>query len=595
MSIRQNKKRRNVCSLGRLVFVALILAARAWAAEPVEVLIYGLDEISEARENVQKALALPSGLVQDNRVNSVWLERFSGTVADRARLALEPYGYYHATVRSVMEKTGENSYRIVVHIAPGEPVRIAEASVRLRGPGSAEQALIQQAGDFPFRPGDVLLQPKYEAAKAQLRSRAVELGYLNADFSVHTIEVDRQRLSASINLELDTGPRYYFGTVRFEGAPRYPEKFLNRYVAFKPGDIFSYARLGETQLNLLNSDRFKEVFPVPEKESAVNGLVPVVMHMQEAPTKRLRPGIGYATDLGPRFTLEYRDLNVFDRGQEFRSELNLSGRQQNAGAEYRLPDAVNIQSFTGAQVNFKREEVEAYTTQNFSLELNRTKSFRQGRIGTVYIRLEQDNSTVAHRPVDSRLVLPGIRFSERRYDSLTRPRKGRSYTIDLRGTDQALGANTRFLQVVADGSLLLPLAGRLSLIARAGAGATFQHEAVEDLPVSYRFFAGGDRSVRGYSYQSLGPVNAFGEVVGGTNRLTGSLELEQALSVNWGVAGFYDAGNAFNSFDDFRLFKGAGVGVRYFTVVGAVRLDIARQIGVPDPGYRIHLSVGFAF
>ena len=112
--------------------------------------------------------------------------------------------------------------------------------------------------------------------------------------------------------------------------------------------------------------------------------------------------------------------------------------------------------------------------------------------------------------------------------------------------------------------------------------------------MSYRFFAGGDRSVRGYSYQSLGPVNAFGQVVGGRDILVGSLELDQALYTNWGVAAFFDAGNAFNSFGDFHLFKGAGVGVRYFTVVGALRLDLARQLGVPQPGYRL-LTVGFAF
>ena len=264
--------------------------------------------------------------------------------------------------------------------------------------------------------------------------------------------IDPERSSARISLTLATGSRFYFGNVRFEGAPRYPEAFLHRYVPFKPGDVFSYARLGEAQLNLANSDRFKNVFPVPEKDKAVDGLVPVVLRMEEAPTKRLRPGIGYATDIGMRFTLEYRDLDVFDRGHEFRSALNLSGRLQNLGAEYRLPDTVDINSFTGLQINLKREDVSTYRTQNYSIELDRMKSFRKGRLGTAYIRLEQEDSTVATEPVHSRLVLPGIRFSEKRYDSLIRPTTGHSYTIDLRGTDQALGSTTRFLQAVADGT-----------------------------------------------------------------------------------------------------------------------------------------------
>ncbi len=595
MSTLPNKKQHYLYGLSSLLFIALVLPALAFAADPVQVIIQGLEENSDARENVQKALSLPYGLVQNNTVNTLWLEQFSRDVPEKTRRALEPFGYYHADIRSSMEKAGENNYRIVVHIEHREPILVADASVGLRGPGSNEQTLKQVADAFPLRKGDILIQPKYEAAKARLRSRAVELGYLDADFTAHEIEIDPAKSTARIDLQLNTGPRYFFGDIRFEGAPRYPEKFLHRYLAFKPGDVFSYAKLGETQLNLVNSDRFKEVFPVPEKDKAVDSLVPVVMRMEEAPTKRLRPGIGYATDIGPRFTLEYRDLNVFDRGQEFRSELHLSGRLQNLGAEYRLPDATDIDSFTGLQVNLKREDVTTYTTQNYSIELDRTRSFRQGRLGTVYIRLEQDNSTIATQPLHSRLVLPGIRFSEKRYDNLIRPTKGHSYTIDLRGTHQALGANNRFIQAVAEGSLLLPLPWRLTLVTRAKAGATFQNEAVGNLPVSYRFFAGGDRSVRGYSYQSLGPVNAFGQVIGGRDILVGSLELDRALFTNWGAAVFYDAGNAFNSFGDFRLVKGAGVGVRYFTVVGALRLDLARQLGVPQPGYRIHLTVGFAF
>ncbi len=595
MSTLQNKNRHCLYRLIGLLLIALILPAPARAADPVEISIQGLEENKDAQENVQKALSLPYGLVQNNTVNTVWLGQFSKEVPEKTRRALEPYGYYHANIRSGTEKDGENRYRIVVHVEPGEPIRTLDASVGTAGPGSNEPSLKQIVDAFPLRKGDIMIQPKYEAAKARLRSRAVDLGYLDANYTSHEIEIDPAKYSARIDLRLDTGPRYLFGDVRFEGAPRYPEKFLHRYLAFKPGEVFSYAKLGETQLNLVNSDRFKEVFPIPEKDRTVDSRVPIMMRMEEAPTKRLRPGIGYATDIGPRFTLEYRDLNVYDRGHEFRSELQLSGRLQNLGAEYRLPDATDIDSFTGLQVNLKREDVTTYTTQNYSIELDRTRSFRQGRLGTVYIRLEQDNSTIATAPLHSRLVLPGIRFSEKRYDNLIRPSKGHSYTIDIRGTHQALGANTRFFQAVAEGSLLFPLPWRLTLVSRAKAGATLQNEAVENLPVSYRFFAGGDRSVRGYSYQSLGPVNAFGQVVGGRNILVGSLELDRALFTNWGVAAFYDIGNAFNSFGDFRLFKGAGVGVRYFTVVGALRLDLARQLGVPHPGYRIHLTVGFAF
>ena len=116
-----------------------------------------------------------------------------------------------------------------------------------------------------------------------------------------------------------------------------------------------------------------------------------------------------------------------------------------------------------------------------------------------------------------------------------------------------------------------------------------------DVPVSFRFFTGGDNSVRGYAYQSLGPTNAQGEVVGGKHLLVGSIELEGAIGQNWGAAVFYDAGNAFDDFDSLNLAQSAGVGVRYYTPVGPIRLDIARQLGVSDPSYRFHFTIGMQF
>jgi translocation and assembly module TamA len=119
-----------------------------------------------------------------------------------------------------------------------------------------------------------------------------------------------------------------------------------------------------------------------------------------------------------------------------------------------------------------------------------------------------------------------------------------------------------------------------------------QEETIADIPASLRFFTGGDRSVRGYKYLSLGPENNKGEVVGGKHLLVGSVELERALFSDWGIAAFYDAGNSFDSLTDIRLFQGAGMGIRYYTQIGAIRLDLARQIDVDDPDFRIHFGIG---
>jgi translocation and assembly module TamA len=237
--------------------------------------------------------------------------------------------------------------------------------------------------------------------------------------------------------------------------------------------------------------------------------------------------------------------------------------------------------------------VTTYKNKTISLEGNRTRSFGHGRIGAVYLKLQREDFTIGSDRSRALLVMPGVRFSARRYDSLVRPTRGYRYAIDLKGTHRAIGSSTSFVQVEADGDAVLPLPWRLSLMSRFKAGLTLQSESLRELPASIRFFAGGDRSVRGYGYQTLGPKDATGTVIGGKNILVASVELDRAILSDWGVAVFFDIGNAFDSFTDVTLFKGAGVGVRYYTKIGAIRLDLARQVDVKNPRFRVHITVGF--
>jgi translocation and assembly module TamA len=146
--------------------------------------------------------------------------------------------------------------------------------------------------------------------------------------------------------------------------------------------------------------------------------------------------------------------------------------------------------------------------------------------------------------------------------------------------------------MLLSGDAIIPLPFRFSLLTRIEGGTTLCN-SLEDLPPSVRFFAGGDRSVRGYAYQSLGPKDVFGDVTGGKHLLVGSIELEKAIAKIFGVAAFYDVGNAFNSFGHMDLQQGVGLGIRLYTPVGPIRLDLARQVGVKDPDFRIHFTVGF--
>lgn len=561
------------------------------AAEPVEVIVGGVG--GAALDNVREALALPPGLVRDGKADRLWVEHFARQVEEKSRTALEPFGYYSARVRTTVEAVSEGEFRLHVSIEPGEPVRIAKVNVALNGPGALEESLKKEAAAFPLHGGDVLLQRNYEEAKGRLLALAQGLAYLDAGFSVHEIRISQSRTSARIELVLETGEKYFFDDAKLLGAPDYPEEFLRRFLAFKPGDTFSYAKLGETQLNFTNSERFKEVIITPKKEEARQLRVPVLVQLKQAPRRSLRPGVGYGTDTGARFSVRYRDLNMFHQGHELNVNLYLAERLQGLAAGYTLPSTLDIRSSTAVRLNLQREDVATYVSRLLAVELSRNRSFGEGRLGTAYIKLQQEEFTIGTQESRNRLVLPGVRFSGTHYDNPVRPTGGYRYSSDVRGTDQFLGSDTGLLQFITEGSYLVPMPWRLSLHTRAKAGITVLSDPLSDLPPSLRFFAGGDRSVRGYAYQSLGPSDASGRVVGGKHLLSGSVELERALFKDWGVSLFYDAGNAVDTFTDFRLFQGAGAGVHYHTRIGSLNLYVARQIAVDNPAFRIHFTVGF--
>jgi len=575
------------------VLLLLLPAAASIAADPLEVVVTGVE--GEALANVRAALVLPPDLVRDGRVEPLWLERFERQIPERVRRALEPYGFYEAEVSSDLQVRGENDYLLKVAVVPGEPVRLATVRVQLSGPGENEPRLQSLVSDFPLHPGEVLRQDLYERARGTLKARALDLGYLDADFAVHQILLQRRERRADIDLELATGERYLFGEVLMHGAPDYPERFLRRYIAFAEGDVFSYPRLGQTQLNFLDSDRFREVIITPRLDLTRDLRVPINLKLVSSPRRRLRPGIGYGTDTGARMSINYRDLNVFRRGHEFSADLGIAEHRQSITSSYVLPGLKNMDSQTALRTGFERESISTFETRSLFAEIERLHGFGRGRIGSVYLRLLQEDYIVGLQDSRSRLILPGLRYSHRSYADPIRPRKGFRYSLEGRGTHQNLGSDTGLLQFLGGGNAVVPLPWQLKLLLRTQGGTTLKNEPLSEVPASLRFFAGGDQSVRGYGYQTIGPRDATGQVIGGEHLAVGSAELEVPVGENWGVAAFFDLGSAFNSVNEIDWARGAGLGVRRYTMVGPVKVDIARQIGVADPAYRLHVSVGFGW
>lgn len=569
------------------------LAAPGFAADQLELQVHGLE--GELLANVRAAVTPPVGLIRDGRLDRPWLERFRRQVPGLVRAALVPYGYFDPTVEVKIQESGGGKALLAVEVAAGKPVRVATVQLVLKGPGREEPQLRSMLATFPLQVGAVLRQEVYEAGKGALKSRAIDLGYLDATYVVHQLAVSRVDLRADIHLELETGPLYFFGPTLIHGDVDYPDAFLRRYLAFRRGERFAYPLLGQTQINLLDSDRFKDVLITPQRDLPTGQEVPIGIQLIPSERRRLRPGIGYGTDTGVRGSLRYQDVNLFHLGHELKVETGLSQVKKTLGADYLVPSPTALDNLTALHGSFDRENTDTYTSSKISVELERIHRLNSIALGSLFVRLQREDYQVGLSDSRSKMVIPGVRLTLRDLSDLIRPRSGYRLNLEVRGSHPALASDTELLQVLGDANLLLPLPWRLSLLGRSSWGWTLQSDPLAEIPASLRFFAGGDQSVRGYSYRSLGPRDASGEVVGGKQLATGSLELERAIGSDWGVACFYDTGNAFNSLNDLQWAQAAGIGVRYYTLIGPLRFDLARRVGEETGAYRVHISVGFVW
>ena len=567
---------------------AAVLSA-AEKPPPLSIVVEGLS--GEALQNVKAALVLPSDLVENGKIDKALVEHFEEQVPRKVREALQPFGYYRAEVRVVRDYTEDGSDLLVVHVSLGEPIRLGDVKVNVAGAGAGESLLQRFVSDFPLRRGDVLRQDLYERQKSALLKKALDLGYLGATFPHHAIRISVERSTADIDLLLETGPQYHFGEVSFIGQPSYPASFLRRYLEFKPGDAFSYEQLAKTQANYASADRFREIAVNAVRERAVGDRIPVEIALAPSPPKTVKLGAGYGTDTGPRATVRYRDVHVARLGQELEVELKLSFVLQGLSTRYLFPGST-YRDYTALSAGWQREDTGTILSKSVKVEVERVRGFSGGRTGSIFLQARQENSDAGSESTNTFLLMPGARYSHLAYDNIIRPRKGYHYQTELRATHQDLGSSTGFIQCVTSAGAIIPLPWEFAFLARAAAGGTWQNGPAQDLPVSVRFFAGGDRSVRGYAYQGLGPRDSQGNVLGGQNLLTGSAELEHYFRKNWGVAVFYDVGNAFNNLSDIAPAVGAGLGIRYYSPIGPIKLDVARQMNAAEADIRIHLTIG---
>lgn len=542
----------------------------------------GLD--GEMADNVRQQLRLASEPCSASR----WRVRRLFEAADaEVALALKPFGHYRPEIIKQLD-FGEACWTARIQVNAGEPVRWQPAELELTGEGHKDPAL--QAVLAKRRPetGAPARHADYEGLKAALLLEAAQRGYREGRFTLHQLRVDPAAGTAVAIVHYDTGPRYRFGEVSIEQDALAPD-FVRRYVGIKPGDPYDSKAVTQLRRDLLDSGLFQRVQVTPRLGTNAERQVPI--DVQLTPRKRhgYIAGIGASSDEGPRLRLGYENRRLNRRGHTGSAALRLSAPRTSLDLGYDMPLADPRRERLSLLAGYLNEQFDDLDSETYKFGARYTREHRQGLLETWFVEASQDRFRIGEDTGDTRLLMPGIAWDWRHGDNLIHPRDGWRLMLELRGGSRFLLSDVDFARAHLRAKRVLSF-GEYRLLARAEAGYSLVG-GFDDLPASQRFFAGGDSSVRGYGYRDLGPTDSLGRVVGGQRLLVGSLEVERPITTSWSVAAFFDTGDAFDG-RDLQLHHAVGLGVRWRSPVGPVRVDLAHPLDPDADAVRLHFSLG---
>ncbi|SFW24618.1 autotransporter assembly complex family protein [Pseudomonas sp. NFACC04-2] len=568
---------------GRMTGGALLLSLSCAALANSELEVRVQPSNDELKANVEGYI----GGVGDRDEEA--LLRFSRGAEEQARKAAQALGYYQPQIDSAVK--GGKDPRLVLIIDPGEPVHLRNVTVRIDGPAASLKAF-RVPDNAALKPDAVLNHGRYEDAKRVIQNQASRYGYFSGRFTQQKLLVDPQAGIADIELVYDSGPRYALGPVSFEGDTPFDEDLLQRMVPFKAGTAYDSELIAELNQALQSSGYFEGVRVDAAPTAATNNVIPVAVKLDTRKPRTMGLGLGFSTDVGPRAKANWTRHWVNPQGHSYGWEAEVSAPRQNVGLWYDVPLDPPLTDKMRYAGGYQYEELAGTDSLSKLLTVGPEwhSKLPSGWQRVVSLKWQREEYRLGDDAGLSTLLMPGVSYSYLRSDNRIDPHHGYRLQFDTKVAKEGLGSDNNLVYGTAMVKGLTTVFDKHRLLARAQIGGSATN-GYKSIPPSLRFFAGGDQSVRGYDYQSLSPENSEGDRIGGRYMVAGSLEYQYSIAEKWRVATFIDQGNSFNSLELPSLKTGVGVGVRWVSPVGPIRLDLAHAMD-DEGGIRLHFSMG---
>ncbi|MDX1490622.1 MAG: autotransporter assembly complex family protein [Pseudohongiellaceae bacterium] len=574
-----------------LLFLALLVAPTdTLRAQPrPQININGASEALEA--NIRAHLR-----INEESCNSTQrrLNRLAPNVSRSIEAAMQALGYYQGE-HSLTFTEQQTCWSLNIDVNEGQAVLVGDIQLNINSDSLlTEETFLRSSA---ITSGSALNHAHYENLKSQISSAAVENGYFDARFTRSEIAIDLERNIADIHIEFNSGPRYGFGAIDIAPVEGLSESFIRRFLNIEEGAPYSAGELALLRQNLNDSQYFTEVSVSPVLNAthlqASNRTVPVSVTLQTRPKQAWSIGLGATTDIGPRVTLAYENRYLNRKGHRLSSDISVSTVEQKPQLNYVIPLSDPSHDSLSFNIAYLGQRNESFDSDIYQIGSNYRSDvdlpwLGDGWLQNVFLNYQREDSTLNNISEKSNLTIGGLSWSVTRSDDPVFPSKGWRLFTQVSGASESFGSDLSFMQLYASAKIVTSI-GEGRILARTEIATTLVDE-LQELPVSIRYFTGGDQSVRGYQYESLGALNEAGETIGGKHLATASIEYDFPIRNGWRLAVFHDAGNSFANFSTKNLKRSIGFGLRWRSPIGAIRADLASGIG--DRSVRLHITMG---
>ncbi len=613
-------------TVARSLIVALLvlgLAGAAWADEdedseddsdretveiPYEVEITGPEEkkITTLLEQVSQLVALqerpPATIAALQRRADGDLERF--------RAALRSEGFYGSEIDISLDEAAE-PVKITAKVTPGELYLLSDYVIQYVGAAEPEGEVPRQLEDLDLELGQAARAPEIGAADKQLLLRLAEQGYPLAVIADRRIVVDHALMSMAVVLQVDAGPLAAFGPVTISGLDKVEEGYVRRILPWKQGDRYDQREVDEARLRLSETRLFQSTVFEHAQDLDENGELPITLELAEGPRRAIAAGVTVSTDEGIGGAASWEHRNIFGANESVRLAARVAEIEQLARADFRKPRFQRPDQALLAGTGFRRSDNDAFKELTISglVGLERTfgtmrrASGRRSPIWRGELSLLTEVSRIDDNDTDRNFTIFGLPLTATRdvSDDALNPARGTRLSLSFTPFVTTGDIDLFFTRADLGGSVYFSLhpEDRVIFASRARFGSILGART-DKIPATKRLYAGGGSSVRGFTFQKVGPLDEDNDPLGGRSVLELSGELRFRVFEDFGFVTFLDSGTVsdepFLKFEE-RYLVAAGLGLRYFTGVGPLRFDIGFPVNPRDndDSFQIYVSLGQAF